>query len=349
MFPLEIGDKALHVARETRDVARSDLTHPDRVVFPARGRRRAVTKADVAAYYGEVAEWMLPHVRDRPLVFRRYPHGIEGAFFYTKDWREFPPPAKVRTVEVFSETRGEAMLYALAQDAASLVWVAQTGAVEVHPWLSKLGSDPAACATERGLATLPCGLDRPDLVLFDLDPYVRAGRTGSKGTEAGGEPGLDPEDWSRALDVAWELRDTLLALKLPHFVKTSGKRGLHVVVPVEPEHPYDRVRAFAQTIGAAIAARRPDLVTLSYDPKTRAGRVFLDCNQNARGKTMAAPYSLRPTPQATVSMPLAWDELETADPAAYDVRTAVGRLREKGDAWAALDDARVRLRDAIGA
>lgn len=324
------------------------FTHLERVAFPAHGERSALLKAHVVDYYLRMAAHVLPHVADRPLVFRRYADGIDGDFFYTKDWDRESVPEHVRLLDVWSESRGAPMRYATARSEEDLAWIAQTAAIEIHPWLSR-ARDAAACASEDGMRSPACGLDHPDLLAFDVDPYVRAKTTGVKGREAGGEPGLAAEDWAAGVEAAFELRDLLRSLGLAPFVKTSGKRALHLHVPVAPEAPYDVVRAVARQIATHLARKRPSFYTLSYDLRERKGRVFLDYNQNARGKTLAAPYSLRPTREATVSMPLAWDELADADPAAFTLLTVPDLVRERGDAWRGIERAQRSLRSIVDA
>ena len=343
IHPLPLHRLETHLARSS-----VPLTHPERVLFPATRERGALLKAHVLDYYLQVADTLLPHLRGRPMVFRRYPEGIGSEGFFTKDWGSDPVPAPVDTLQVWSESRDEPMRYALVQNPDALAWLVQMGGIEAHPWLSRLAGDGRACASEEGLRSLACGLDHPDTLVFDLDPYVRAGREGRKGAEAGGEPGVAPEDWTRAVEAALALRDLLRSLGITPLLKTSGKRGLHVYVPLVPEHPYAVVREAARLIGAHLAAARPDLATLRYDLPSRRGKVFVDVNQNARGKTLASPYSLRPTPEATVSTPLAWDELETADPVAFTLLTVPERLQERGCPWRGLEGARVRLSRLLG-
>lgn len=308
------------------------FTHPQKVLFPPWSEHAAYTKLHLAAYYSAVADALLPHLTGRPMVLRRYPAGIHGRSFFQKDVTQTAPPF-VRKVGVWSKERGAALDYVVVDNRDTLLWLVQLGCIEVHPWLSRVEGDPARCATAEGIEDPACGLDRPDLLVFDVDPYVRQGRLGRRPLDAGGEPGISREDFERAIPVALLVRDVLGSLGLDSWPKTSGKRGIHVYVPIAPAHPYAAVRAFAQAIGAHLAAQHPDLVTTSYSKERRAGRVFLDCNQNARGKTLAGPWSVRPTPQASVSMPLLWDEVEDADPSAFTIASVPERLRDAGDPW----------------
>lgn len=333
--------RVLMLERIAEHVARSPVafTRLERVVYPAHGARGPLLKAHVLDYYVRVAGALLPHVVNRPLALRRYPHGVTRESFFSKDWTGHDLPPVVRPVPVWSESREAPILYATVDSPEGLGWLVQAGAVEVHPWTARAGEDPGACATDVGLRSRACGLDRPDLLYVDLDPYVGPARE-----DAGGDPGVNADDWARGVEAALEVRDALRSLRLPSLVKTSGKRGLHVVVPVEPEHPFDAVRAVARAFGQHLAATRPDLITVARDPRERRGRVLFDYGQNTRGHTMAAPYSLRPTREATVSTPLEWDELEEADPAAFDVDSVPERLARGKDPWRGMDEARRPLR-----
>jgi bifunctional non-homologous end joining protein LigD len=317
----------------------SDLkfTNLEKVFFPATQQHGPLAKAHLILYYHEVREVLLPYLRDRPLVLRRYPNGITGDFFYQKDWPEAERvPGFADRVGIFSADREGPLHYLLCNGWECLVWLPQLGCIEVHPWLSPLGKDWRACATADGLHRNECGLDRPDQMVLDVDPYVAAGKRGRKGTEAGGEPGLDPEDWAAGVRVALLTRDILRAVDLEGHVKTSGKRGLHIYVPLEPRPTYDEVRRFAKALGARLVRRHYDLVTLKYDLKSRAGKVFFDYNQNVRGKTLASAFSVRPTPEATVSMPLAWEDLERVKPEDFTLLNVPGLVKERGDPWKGL-------------
>ena len=319
---------------------RVKFSNLEKVFFPATETHGPLAKAHLVLYYHALRDRVLPYLRDRPLVMRRYPNGITGDWFYTKDWPErerFPEFAE--RVAVYSETREERMHYVVANSADALLWLPQLGCIDFHPWLSKLGEDWASCGTEQGLAEPACGLDYPDQLVLDIDPYLRAGRVGRKGTEAGGEPGLDPEDWAAAVRVAHLTRELLDDLGLASYLKTSGKRGLHLYVPLEQQYTYEQVRAFAKGLGARLVRRHYDLLTLKYDLKARAGKVFFDYNQNVRGKTLAAPFCLRPTPEATVSMPIDWSDLDRVRPEQFTVLNVPQLVEAHGDPWGGLREA----------
>jgi bifunctional non-homologous end joining protein LigD len=278
-------------------------------------------------------------------VLRRYPKGIGAEPFFQKDVAHEVPDA-VWKLPVWSESREAAMQYVVVENVEALVWLVQMDCIEIHPWLSRVGDCATCCGADaEGLEGPACGLDHPDVLAFDIDPYVREGRLGHRPTEAGGEPGVSDEDFRKALEVAALLRHNLDDLGLRSWPKTSGKRGLHIYIPLEPNHNYTQVRAFAKTLAAFFVREHPDLATIEYAKEARAGRVFLDYNQNVRGKTLAAPLSLRPTPEATVSMPLSWKDIPSANPLDFTLETVPGALGSKKDPWA--DFAPQRIEAAI--
>ncbi len=202
-------------------------------------------------------------------------------------------------------------------------WAVNAGAVEIQPWYSRVTPDAAAAATQTFTGS-DVNLDRsvlnvPDFVVFDLDP------PGGARTE---------EAFQAAVEVARLLRDALGDVQLDAFPKTSGKSGIHVYVPIRRQYSFEEARAFAHSIAKEVASLHPAHLTTVLAPEKRGGRVFLDVNQNARGKSVVAPYSARPTPEATVSTPVTWDELDYgADPRAFTIATLPERLREHGHLW----------------
>ncbi len=272
-----------------------ELSHLDRLLWPEDG----LTKADLIAYLVQVAPHMLPHLRDRPLVCTRYPDGAAGAGFYQKD---APPgtPSWVRTWP-YRTREGRVIRFLLADEPATLAWLGQQAAIEIHPWLSTIRHP-----------------DRPDWVVFDLDPGPQA-------------------SFDLAVEVAFWVRRVLEALDLEGFPKTSGATGLHVFVPILPEHPYPVVTEFARRVAVLVERMRPDRVTTVRAVARRPpAAVYLDFLQNGLGKTLVTVYGPRPRPGAPVSVPVTWAELERGvDPAAWNVRTTPARLARVGDLWAA--------------
>ena len=286
-------------ARPHRSGAPKDviLTHPDKVLFPEAG----VTKRDVFAYYRRVAPRLLPYLRDRPVTLERLPEGLgEGKPHF---WQKHTPPSYpdwLPRVELPSGG-GRPVAYALVNDVETLLYLVNQGALTFHPWLSRVG-----------------GLDRPDFVLFDLDPGEAA--------------------FADAVALARRLHALLEQDGVEAVVKTSGKSGLHVLTPWQAEGGYDEARAWARSVAERLAESAPEKATLEIRKAKRGRRVYVDVLQNARGKHVVPPYVVRATPTATVSAPLRWVELTPElDPKRFDVRTMPARLaRMKRDPAALL-------------
>ncbi len=286
------------------DGTRITITHPDRVLFPADG----ITKRDLVAYYLDVAPLVLPLLRGRPLTLKPYPDGIDAPPYYLRS-RPARAPAWLACTPYRVRTDGRTSCPIVATDARTLVWAANRSAIELHPWLSRVPD-----------------IERPDLLMFDLDPGPRLGLRD-------------------ALRVAARLRGALERRGLTGFPKTSGKRGAHVLVPIEPGPTFDVVRAVCERIGKELRAELPHLVTLDYRVERRPDCVLVDYSQNSLAKSTVAPYSVRPVPGARVSTPLTWAEVEAGDvdPAAFSLRTLRARVEQVGDLTAELETARTRL------
>ncbi len=314
------------------------LTNLDKPLWPPHEGREAVAKRDLLLYLAAAAPSLLPHLRDRPLTLTRYPDGLQGGSFYQRHWEE-GRPEWVETVSL--PGAGERRVHVLCNNLATLMWLGQLAVLELHAPLGRLSPAPDAAMPEgpRGEA-LDALLDRPDYLLFDLDPYIYSGRE-----PEGSEPELNRRAWAATVGVALRLRELLQAAGLASFVKTSGATGLHVHVPVvrEPAFDYASVRAICQTFAEFLESAHPGEVTLRWRTTERRGRVFLDVNQNARAKNMAAPYSPRAKPGAPVSTPLLWEELERVYPGDFTVATLPGRLRSSGDPWSGILGAKQRL------
>ena len=272
---------------------RVKLTNPDKAFFPGAG----YTKGDVVQYYGSVARWLLPHLAGRALSMSRYPDGVDGPSFYEKQCPSHAPEWLVRA-PLHSDVRGGAIDFCTAPDRESLLWVANLGCIEMHPWLSRVQHP-----------------DLPDFAVFDLDPQEGA-------------------SWEQVTYVAGLVNVVLERLGLAAYPKTSGATGLHVYVPLEPRHDYRRVREFVGAVGRMIVSADPDTVTMEWDVPKRGPRVFIDVNQNVAGKTIASVYSLRPRPGATVSTPVGWDEIASIRPEDFTIATIWPRLRRLGDLFA---------------
>jgi bifunctional non-homologous end joining protein LigD len=267
------------------------FTHVDKIWFPEGN----ITKGDVLHYYLTVADKLLPHLRDRPITLERLPDGIgEGK---PRFWQKNTPdyyPQWIPRVELQTD-EGKLVKYALVNDVRTLAWLVNQGTITFHPFLSRVSN-----------------LDRPDFVVFDLDP--------------GGAGFAD------AVRIARTLRDLLKARKVDSFVKTSGKSGLHVLVPWRDAGGFDASRAWAMEVAKAVVAELPDLATVERLKSGRDGRVYVDVIQNSRVRHVVPPYVVRPTPGATVSTPLDWKEVtEKLDPGRFDVRTAPKRFERLPD------------------
>ncbi|HLK05702.1 MAG TPA: DNA ligase D [Candidatus Acidoferrum sp.] len=290
------------------DGKRLRFSNLNKIYFPESG----YTKRDLLAYYYSVADYILPFLKDRALVLRRYPDGIKGQAFFQKDLREGIPDW-FKTFPIDSEERGKEIHYATAPDRASLLFLASLGCIDHNPWSSRVDN-----------------LAHPDYFFFDLDP--------SDGTE-----------FSVVVAVAKALHEKLEALKLKHFLKTSGATGFHIFIPVEPVYTYEQLRTFAEIIARGVTAENPNLVTSErIVAKRPAGRVLIDVAQNAEGRPLAAAYSVRAFPKAPVSAPLQPRELRASlKPESFNIESIRARLKGKGDLWADFWDSRQRLEHAI--
>jgi bifunctional non-homologous end joining protein LigD len=270
-----------------------NLTNLDKVYWPDEG----YTKGDLIAYYRDMAPVILSYLRDRPMALNRHPNGIKGKNFFQKDVSRQPPPEWVRTVEIPSESRGRMATYIVCQDAATLLYVANLGCVEINPWHSRVES-----------------LDNPDYLVLDLDPV--------------------DVPFEQVIEVAVVVRKTLEKAEVESVIKTSGKRGMHVCIPLAARYSYDEARQFAELLARLVHEQLPDTTSLVRDPRKRQGKVYLDFLQNGPGQTVVAPYSVRPYPGATVSTPLDWKEVRKAlDPGKFTIRTMARRLDRVGDLW----------------
>lgn len=274
------------------------LSSPDRVLWPAVAGATAITKHDLAQYLVRVGPAFLRAQGDRPVSLERFPEGIGGERFYSKN----PPrgvPAYARSVQV-TYPSGRQHPQLVLDEVATAVWAVQMNTLTFHPW-------PVRTADT----------DRPDELRLDLDP----------------QPGRGYAD---AVTVAFGLRDLLAELGLSAYVKSSGNRGLHVFAPISAEHEFLDVRHAAIGIGRELERRAPDLVTTAWWKEERGERVFVDFNQCTRDRTTAGAYSPRPLPHAPVSTPLTWEELPEVDPTTLTVRTVPRLLAERGDPWAGM-------------
>ena len=313
---------------------RIKLTHLDRVYWPADPARElpAYTKRDLLTYLAQISPYMLPHLADRPLTMIRMPDGIRGQRFFQKHWEQ-ERPAFVESITVFSAHKDEQHDYLLCNNLPTLLWLAQSGTLEYHVWHSraKPGPDAVSKGTDyaSSLASLEASvLNYPDYVLFDLDPYIYSGKEAK-----GAEPELNAIAFEKGKEVAFWLRELLQGMSLEPIVKTSGKTGLHVFVPIKRTIDFDAARHVSELVGRHLQRLHPKDITLEWSIPKRTGKIFMDYNMNVRGKTLNVAYSPRGEPGAPVSMPLTWEELAGAHPLDFTMANAPERLARTGDRW----------------
>jgi bifunctional non-homologous end joining protein LigD len=298
----EIVERATRPAPSHGGQAGPRLANPDKVIFP----RDGLTKRDVWDYYTAIAPLMLPHLQGRPLTVQRYPDGIDGEEWYQQNAPD-KSPEFVRLVDTGPRHEGKKRI--VCDGLETLQWLANLAALTIHQWTSHV---PASAATR---AAIDHALALPDYVVIDLDP------------------GRGP--WAHLVEVARAVRSLLDALKMKSFVKTSGKRGVHVYVPIAPGPTHEQATRFAEQIARAVAKVLPEIATVERMKAKRGGKLYVDYGQNGEGKTVVAPYTIRARDGAVVSTPIEWDELdEDLDPTRFTIRTVLDRVRERGELMA---------------
>ncbi len=269
-----------------------NLSSADRVLFPEDG----ITKGQLFDYYREVGPTLIPHLRDRPFTMKRYPHGITGEVFFQKQApKHIPSWIPTRQFRTWPREGGSRLVdFALVNTTEAVLFMVQNNCIDMNAWYSRVDKP-----------------ERPDFVLFDLDP---------------------PDDgFELAIEVAHLIRELLDQLGLPGYVKTSGADGIHVVAPITRRSTFEQTYAFAESASRLLEQRHPGKITTEWLKKKRSG-VLVDHRQNGRGKTIASVYSVRPKPGAPVSTPLHWEELTTAvRPRDFTMSVALERIREQGD------------------
>lgn len=280
------------------------LTNLDKIFWP----KLRLTKRDLLQYYANISRWLLPHLKNRAMVMKRYPNGINGPFFFMK--RAPSPRASFVPVCPIEHASGNIIDFPIIQDVASLLWLVNLGCIDLNPWYARCDD-----------------VHRPDYLHFDLDP-------------------VEGTPFQRVLEAALLVRDALAALEITSYAKTTGSRGIHVYVPIARGPDQKQVWSFAKKFSKDLEQRNLKIVTAEYRVAKRPrGRVLVDYNQNAWNRTLASIYSVRPKPQATVSTPLTWKEVERGvrieDFTMMNVPARVGRL---GDLWEPLLRAKNRVR-----
>ncbi len=322
-FTLTVGSHQIH------------LTHLDRVYWPADAalKQPALTKRDLLRYFAQVSRYILPHLADRPLTMIRMPDGIRGPRFFQKHWEQARPEF-VETITIFSGHKDEQHEYLLGNNLATLLWLAQSGTLEFHVWHSRARPGPDAISKKTDYASSLEALEAsvlnyPDYVLFDIDPYIYSGKEAK-----GAEPELNTVAFEKGKEVAFWLRELLQTMGLEAIVKTSGKTGLHVFVPIRRTIDFDAARHVSELVARHLMRLHPKDITLDWSIPKRTGKIFMDYNMNVRGKTLNVAYSPRGEAGAPVSMPLTWEELAGARPLDFRITNAAQRLAQTGDRWA---------------
>ena len=327
---------------------RLKLTHLDRVYWPANPglKQPAITKRDLLRYFAQVSPYILTHLADRPLTMIRMPDGIGGQRFFQKHWEQARPEF-VESVSVWSGSKDERHEYLLCNNLPTLLWLAQSGTLEFHIWHSRArpGEDCVSDGTDydSSLEALESSvLNYPDYVLFDIDPYIYSGKEAP-----GDEPELNTRAFEKGKEVAFHVRELLNGMGLEPIVKTSGKTGLHVFLPIKRTLDFDAARQVSEFVGKHLARLYPNDVTVEWSIPKRTGKIFMDYNMNVRGKTLNVAYSPRGVAGAPVSMPLTWDELAKAHPLDFRITNAPERLAGIGDRWAAALEKKQSLEKAL--
>jgi bifunctional non-homologous end joining protein LigD len=266
-----------------------NFSNPKKIYWPAEG----YTKGDLIEYYRGVSQWLLPYLRNRPVVLTRFPDGIEGKSFYQKDAPEFAPEW-MRTVPIWSEETQRDIRYFVCDDVESLLYIANMGSIPLHIWGSRVGS-----------------LELPDWCVIDLDPKEAP--------------------FSDVIRTAQVLHRICESAGLPDFVKTTGKTGLHIMLPLGRQFTYEQTRTLGELLARLVLRELKDIATITRHVTKRGDKVYLDYLQNRHGQLIVAPFSVRPLPGASVSMPLEWHEVnESLDPRAFTIMTAIGRMEKLG-------------------
>jgi bifunctional non-homologous end joining protein LigD len=269
------------------------LTNLKKVFFPG----LSLAKRDLLQYYLEVSPWLLPHLKNRAMVMKRYPNGINGGFFFMKR-APSPRPASIPICDI-EHGSGNVIGFPVIQHLSSLLWVVNLGCIDLNPWYARCDN-----------------VDRPDYLHFDLDPVVGA-------------------SFERVLEAALIVRDALDSIKIKNYAKTTGSRGIHVYVPIMRGPTQKQVWTFAKALAKELESRHPKIITAEYRVAARPrGRVLVDYNQNAWNRTLASVYSVRPKPAATVSVPVTWAEVERGVRIEdFTVKNVPARLKKIGDLW----------------
>ncbi len=256
-----------------------------------------ITKGELLSYYEQISSFILPYLKNRPQSLNRFPNGIKGPSFYQKDMEVSQLPKWVKTVKMYSKSNNRDIDYLIVNDLPSLLFMVNLGSIEINPWHSRY--------------TNP---DHPDYLMLDLDP--------------------GDISFKEVVNTAVVVKELCDELKMPCYCKTSGATGLHIYMPLGARYDYDQVKTFAEVLAKITQSRIPEVTTVERTVSKRGNKIYVDFLQNRKGQTIAAPYSVRPRPKATVSTPLDWDEVNhNLSPDMFTIKNAVKRFEEKGDLW----------------
>jgi bifunctional non-homologous end joining protein LigD len=283
------------------------LTNLNKLYWPV----EKISKGQLIDYYKGVSEYILPHLKDKPLSLNRHPNGIAEPSFFQKDLDREKIPSWIKTAPLYSDSTEKTIDYLVCNDEATLLWMVNLGCIEINPWLSSY--------------------KKPEVPLFavlDLDPH--------------------DVDFNEVIAVAKTVKMLLDQMNITAFIKTSGSKGLHVFIPVSPIYDYDITKEFIHYIGQLVFDRHPNTTSLERSPTKRKERIYLDYLQNSIGQTIAAPYAVRPKPGATVSAPLAWDELKAGLTLKdFTILNMEQRLKQRGDLWKDIHQVKNNLKKAL--
>jgi bifunctional non-homologous end joining protein LigD len=311
------------------------LSHLDKELWPESQGFKSVTKRELMKYLVQISPYLLPHLEDRPLSLSRYPNGTAGEHFFQKHYQ--PVPEFVETVSLSSHETAK-QDYLLCNNLATLLWLGQIADIELHTWFSRVKPGADFKTELKQNKSADHYADYPDFLIFDIDPYIYSGKEAARE-----EPELNKTAFKKTCEAALLVKQTLDKLSCPSFVKTSGRTGLHVFIPIMRQLDFHGTHELAEKLSEFLQRQYPDLITTDWAVEKRKGKVFLDYNQNVRGKTLASIYSPRPVPGAAVSVPLRWDELEKIYPTDFTIKTVPGRLESIGDLWADIMEKKIDI------
>ncbi len=311
------------------------LTHLNKVLWPEHSalKQPAVTKRDLLIYLARVSPYMLPHLADRPLTMIRFPTASPSTSSFRSTGSTSSRSSSKPSPSIPKASRRTASII-LCNNLPTLLWLGQLGTLEFHVWHSRGSLYPDAQSSSTEFADSEENIDAsilsyPDYVVFDLDPYIYSGKEAP-----GGEPELNTRAFEKGKEVAFWLKALLEQVGLQYaLVKTSGKTGLHIFVPIVRNVTFAAARQMCETLGRHLMQEHPDVITMEWSVAKRTGKIFIDSNMNVRSKTLNSAYSPRALPGAPVSMPLTWDELAKAHPMDFRMWNVFERLERQGDVW----------------